>query len=103
MVYGRNGFDFDRHKVQWGPQSWEGIAQWFGITAFLFCVHSMVCFIFTTIQNHDVFVDVHLCIFSFVAYLIGYCVENLILCIDYSLYCVLIDLCVYACYSLICV
>ena len=24
------------------PPNWEGVALWFGVTAFLFCVHSMV-------------------------------------------------------------
>ena len=24
------------------PETWTGVAQWFGVTAFLFCVHSMV-------------------------------------------------------------
>lgn len=27
------------------PETWTGVAQWFGVTAFLFCVHSMVSFI----------------------------------------------------------
>ena len=41
MYYGiRDGFDYKPAQV--GPSSWEGIAQWFGLTAFLFCVHSMV-------------------------------------------------------------
>ena len=28
--------------VVYMPPSWEGVALWFGVTAFLFCVHSMV-------------------------------------------------------------
>lgn len=26
------------------PKDWTGIAQWFGVTAFLFCIHSMVSY-----------------------------------------------------------
>ena len=28
--------------VEYLPSSWKGVAMWFGVTAFLFCVHSMV-------------------------------------------------------------
>ena len=28
--------------VEYLPSSWKGVALWFGVTAFLFCVHSMV-------------------------------------------------------------
>ena len=31
-------------SVRFLPSSWMGVAQWFGVTAFLFCVHSMVSF-----------------------------------------------------------
>lgn len=40
-MYGiQNGFMHD--AVQWLPSSWLNVAQWFGLTAFLFCIHSMV-------------------------------------------------------------
>ena len=52
FVYGTNhkfaafnndcGFSTDCVPLQLTPPSWFGVAQWFGITAFLFCVHSMV-------------------------------------------------------------
>ena len=29
--------------VRYLPENAIGVAQWFGVTAFLFCVHSMVC------------------------------------------------------------
>ncbi len=29
-------------EVQYLPPTWKGVAMWFGVTAFLFCVHSMV-------------------------------------------------------------
>ena len=28
--------------IRYLPKDWTGVAQWFGVTAFLFCVHSMV-------------------------------------------------------------
>ena len=31
-----------RDEVKYVPSEWQGIALWFGVTAFLFCVHSMV-------------------------------------------------------------
>ena len=45
-------FGFIRHhvfcavfndEVKYVPSSGTGVALWFGVTAFLFCVHSMVC------------------------------------------------------------
>lgn len=53
FVYGTNhefkafhsedcGFSLDCVPLQLTPPDWFGVAQWFGITAFLFCVHSMV-------------------------------------------------------------
>ncbi len=40
---GRHGFCavYD-NEVEYLPSSALGLAQWFGVTAFLFCVHSMV-------------------------------------------------------------
>ena len=32
----------DNQLVEYLPSSWSGVALWFGVTAFLFCVHSMV-------------------------------------------------------------
>ena len=29
-------------SIRYVPETWMGLAQWFGVTAFLFCVHSMV-------------------------------------------------------------
>ena len=29
-------------SVEYLPSSWKNVALWFGVTAFLFCVHSMV-------------------------------------------------------------
>ena len=30
------------HNIRYVPETTTGLAQWFGVTAFLFCVHSMV-------------------------------------------------------------
>ena len=45
-VEGING-----QHVRYLPEEAIGVAQWFGVTAFLFCVHSMVC---TYIHVHAV-------------------------------------------------
>ena len=37
-------------KLALAPPSWLGVAQWFGVTAFLFCVHSMVRFKLTVFK-----------------------------------------------------
>lgn len=40
---GTNGFcAIHDNNVEYLPSSAMGLAQWFGVTAFLFCVHSMV-------------------------------------------------------------
>jgi proton-coupled amino acid transporter len=39
LVYGQYGF-IRGDQVQLMPNGWEGLGQWFGLTAFLFCVHT---------------------------------------------------------------
>ena len=43
MFGGQHGFcAVHDNEVEYLPSSALGLAQWFGVTAFLFCVHSMV-------------------------------------------------------------
>ena len=42
LVYGFDAEFAGVSRPQWRPPSIEGLGTWFGITAFLFCVHSMV-------------------------------------------------------------
>ncbi len=43
MFGGNHGFcAVYNNEVEYLPSSAMGVAQWFGVTAFLFCVHSMV-------------------------------------------------------------
>ena len=41
----------DCDEVEYVPSNVMGVAQWFGVTAFLFCVHSMVSISFHCPDN----------------------------------------------------